>query len=385
MVRNLPPSAQTPIPLALSVNNPNGGPAENTIQTFLKDVRTLSGAPAAPGGTGNLEMFSDPTLPLQAPLLTPGGGTGLGIFRDPAQISVLPAGVAGLNKTNPASQGVYMLAFNGQAIGFSPGQTLSYGGTAPASDAKTVAFGDSISAHLIRKAGVSGQESGKVGVFNSGDTAVSGYGPADVLSVIGSAAPENIKGNNVLLSTGVSNKPAEVAQVKDQIALLKSRGAASVTVLGVGTDPRLQGMNDQLSQIAADNGARFSGAMRSVAADGIHSSNPADLLRQAQMVIPAATPGQITLPTDPTAAAKKLAELIPGDQWKIIPDNPVAPSVFRLGYVPHFMGQAPKASSLEQLKAGVTPEGMDVANQKQGIMNDVIQRASDPNAMPGDH
>jgi hypothetical protein len=164
-------------------------------------------------------------------------------------------------------------------------------------NAEPVAIGDSITAHLIRKAGVAGQESGKVGVFNPGDTAVSGFGPTDVLGVISSTPVQNIQGRNVVLSTGVSNNPGQIDQVVSQIQTLKSRGAASVTVLGVGTADKLKGANDQLAQIATQNGATFAGPLAKVASDGIHSSDPKAVLQQAQAAMPAAPPAGGGLPS----------------------------------------------------------------------------------------
>lgn len=159
---------------------------------------------------------------------------------------------------------------------------------APEGGGNLVAFGDSIAAHLVRKAGVGGQESGKVGVFNEGDTAVSGYSPEKVLDVISRSSDENIQGKNVVLSTGASNNPAQLDLIPQQIDALKARGAASVTLMGVGAAGKLAGVNDKLQQLATDSGATFSGPLRKVAGDGIHSSDPRAELAAVQAAMTSA-------------------------------------------------------------------------------------------------
>lgn len=151
-----------------------------------------------------------------------------------------------------------------------------------------VAFGDSIAAHLVRKAGTGGQESGKVGIYNSGDTAVSGFGPMGVLQVIAATPDDAIRGKNIVLSTGTSNDPENKWKdsIPMQIAALKGKGAASVTVMGVGS--KYSDRNSELAQIAASSGASFAGPLRKVAGDGIHSSDPkAELAAVQQTMRPA--------------------------------------------------------------------------------------------------
>jgi hypothetical protein len=158
-----------------------------------------------------------------------------------------------------------------------------------------VAFGDSIAAHLIRKAGVEGQESGRVAVYRPGDTAVSGYNPQQVLDVIKQAPGSSIQGRDVVLSSGASNiagtaldNQEQIGRIGEQIETLQQRGARSVELLGVGTAPRLAGVNERLAEIASQRGAIFAGPLRSVAADQIHAANNDDLLRQIRQAREAA-------------------------------------------------------------------------------------------------
>lgn len=163
--------------------------------------------------------------------------------------------------------------------------------------------GDSIAAHLIRSRGgaVAGQEDRTtVGNFRPGDTAVSGfsprgpgalpgsYTPESVLGVIDAIPKERVRGQNVVLSSGVSNNPAQIDSVGQEIASLKEKGAASVTLLGVGTNAKLDGVNEKLAKIAEENKVAFTGPLRKVADDGIHSSDTGDLLRQVREARPKA-------------------------------------------------------------------------------------------------
>ena len=113
---------------------------------------------------------------------------------------------------------------------------------APAEPGQYTAIGDSLAAHVIRKGGVRGKEDAtKVGSYREGDTAVSGWGTQKVLELIDKVPLGQIQGQNVVLSTGASNSPADLAAIPEQIARLKELGAKSVSVLGVGTADRVKG------------------------------------------------------------------------------------------------------------------------------------------------
>jgi hypothetical protein len=88
-----------------------------------------------------------------------------------------------------------------------------------------------------------------------------------------------VKGKPVSLSTGISNStPAEIEKaltetIPAQIAALREQGAKTINLMGVGSHPKLAGVNDRLAQIAKDNagaGVTFSGAVDPVAGDQIH-------------------------------------------------------------------------------------------------------------------
>ena len=165
-----------------------------------------------------------------------------------------------------------------------PPGTLTPPGTAP----KITMAGDSLAAHPIRQKLVGGQESGKVGVYNEGDTAVAGWNSQKILDDLIPKLPETtVKGQNVAFSTGISNvgdpkksveenraavQQAITETVPKQIAALKARGATNIVLMGVGTDPKLAGANEALAKVAADNGVGFAGPQRKTGGDKIHST-----------------------------------------------------------------------------------------------------------------
>lgn len=123
----------------------------------------------------------------------------------------------------------------------------------------------------------------------AGIQAVGGYGgggqvgakPQQVFTNINSVPDAEIQGRNVVLSTGVSNAPDQIGLVSQQIALLKQKGAANVTVVGVGNRADLNPLNAQLAQIAQQSGASFAAVDPStLGPDHVH---PADYRSLAQV------------------------------------------------------------------------------------------------------
>ena len=173
------------------------------------------------------------------------------------------------------------------------------------------AVGDSLAAHLVRRAGAQGKEDrARVGSYREGDTAVSGWNPDQVLGDIIPKIPEaQLRGQTVALSTGISNATSgEIDRhltetIPAQIAALRERGAKNIVLMGVGTDPKLAGVNDRLAQIAEQNkdvGVRFAGPQRATGGDRIHSTDQAAemaAVRAALGTQPAAAPAAEPQPT----------------------------------------------------------------------------------------
>lgn len=90
-----------------------------------------------------------------------------------------------------------------------------------------------------------------------GGTGVIGASPKAVLGNVTALPGDQVNGRDVVLSSGASNDPSQVGLLEQQIKALQDKGAKSVTVVGVGDAPRLQGVNDGLAATAGRFGANF--------------------------------------------------------------------------------------------------------------------------------
>jgi hypothetical protein len=134
-----------------------------------------------------------------------------------------------------------------------------------------------------------------VGVQNAGrfgGTAVKGAQPQAVIGQIENAANTGrINGQDVILSSGVSNDPAHGLQwVSGQIAALKAGGAKSITLLGVGDRPDLAPLNAQLAAIAKQNGVEFRPVDPATLADHVHPKDYGYLTGNGTSAAPADKP-----------------------------------------------------------------------------------------------
>ncbi len=124
----------------------------------------------------------------------------------------------------------------------------------------TLYFGDSI-AHGYKKA-----------AGGSGYTRV-GANPKEILREVNKAIKDGtVKGNTVVLSSGLSNNTAGLNDVKATVKALKNAGA-TVVLLGVadnykGSTKRGKSMNDNLATVASSNGIAFMGGFSS--SDKLH-------------------------------------------------------------------------------------------------------------------
>jgi len=68
----------------------------------------------------------------------------------------------------------------------------------------------------------------------------------------------DLGGRDVVLSSGTSNDPSKIEDVREQLALLKQHGAGRIFLLGVSSqNDRYSGDNEKLQAMAADAGATF--------------------------------------------------------------------------------------------------------------------------------
>jgi hypothetical protein len=114
------------------------------------------------------------------------------------------------------------------------------------------------------------------GVPAPGNSAIEGRSPQAVLDYIKSLPKGSLHGKRILLSTGASNNPRQLALVEQQIdSLIREAGASSVTVLGVGQRADLGNVNQQLADITkSKQGVVFAGPLQGTGSDEIHPAGP---------------------------------------------------------------------------------------------------------------
>ena len=140
-----------------------------------------------------------------------------------------------------------------------------------------------------------------------GGSGVVGAHPKAVLDSISGLPDDQVKGRDVVLSSGASNNPAQAGLVYEQIQALKAKGANSVTVVGVGDRPDLQGANDQLAVATGRAGGQFVPLdTTQLSPDRVHPTREG-----YKTLLAAATPKVATdatpAPAAPTGAGKTMA------------------------------------------------------------------------------
>lgn len=99
-----------------------------------------------------------------------------------------------------------------------------------------------------------------------------GKGPSWVLNQI--IDPDlDVRGKDVVLSSGASNDPGSASLVQQQIEALRSKGARTVRVVGVGDRPDLDGVNETLRRASEKAGGQFTGPLHDLSPDHIHPRN----------------------------------------------------------------------------------------------------------------
>lgn len=144
---------------------------------------------------------------------------------------------------------------------------LSLSGTAGQADWRVI--GDSIGLGIKTALKIEGDVQG-------------GRSPQQVLETIRGMGEDQIKGRDIILSSGLSNKgatPTEEALriVAEQLKLLTSLGAKSIAMVGVGPGPdgafRQQSLNTELGKVARAANVRFTGELGGTGPrGGIHPS-----------------------------------------------------------------------------------------------------------------
>ena len=144
-----------------------------------------------------------------------------------------------------------------------------------------------------------------------GDTAV-GRSPAAVLQAIQNATPAQLQGRPIVLSTGVSNNPADLASVQAQFDALKAKGVnpADIKVVGLGSRSDIAAVSPALQKLVAQNGATYTGDFQA-GADGVHPADYGGVLSSLKLDAPnpnvASTNVQPATATAPGSSGGKFA------------------------------------------------------------------------------
>lgn len=223
----------------------------------------------------------------------------------------------------------------------------------PNSNKWDLIFGDSIAAGVAYSAlGLKTRDvSGKSKNPSKDDKGVSkvGANPDMILTYLKEFGEKNFDGKIVILSTGYSNGAQMTDTIKAQIKFLKDANAA-VEIIGVSNTK--SGGNDFLSQLATDNGFKFSGGF-DPATDGTHPKNYVDLWNNnVSKNLPDAP---VKVPEDPK----------PEDEQKV--EKPVEKSIF-----PILVSGSYKANSETELIGFQSYTGTDGSITKLGGMDDIV-------------
>ena len=109
----------------------------------------------------------------------------------------------------------------------------------------------------------------KTAARGQGDTMV-GRSPAQVLQAIQNAP--SLSGRKIVLSTGLSNNPDDMASVAQQFQALKAKGVNPSDISVVGLGSRFNNLNQPLGSLVSQQGANFSGGFQA-GADGVHPAS----------------------------------------------------------------------------------------------------------------
>ena len=135
-------------------------------------------------------------------------------------------------------------------------------------------IGDSIAAGL------------KTAAHGQGDTKV-GRSPAQVLQAIQNAP--SLNGRKIVLSTGLSNNPGDMASVAQQFEALRAKGVNPSDISVVGLGSRFDNLNPTLGKLVTQQGANFSGGFQA-GADGVHPASYGDALHSVFSLPPSGAP-----------------------------------------------------------------------------------------------
>jgi len=214
-------------------------------------------------------------------------------------------------------------------------------------------FGDSIAAGIAKSAlGLNRKAGGSKDPVSKDDKGASkvGANPDMILKYLKEFGEKNFDGKIVILSTGYSNGAHMKDIMKAQIKFLKDANA-SVEIIGVSNTK--EGGNDFLSNLASENGFKFSGGFEP-SEDGTHPKNYVDLWN---------TSVSKNLPVAPT----KVPEEQKTEEEKKVEKVPEKKSIF-----PILVSGSYKANSETELIGFQSYTSTDGSITKLGGMDDIV-------------
>jgi hypothetical protein len=242
------PSAITNAPVGSTITPPGGTPLQQPPAPAPAPPApppTAGGAPAAGQGrgVGSTILGALGVGTAQAGELPPGTDTNDPTLFTQIATPTLDPKTGDVKSLTPAPNAPPKVSQGGGA----PRAVERSPESAPAQPGNAIAMGDSLGVGMGR-------------VLGTGDKyATGGLGPRAVLKNIENTPNDAIAGKDVFLSSGASNGPADVGYVTGQIEALRSKGARSITLIGVGDAQRYvdNRTNQSLQAIANQTGVPF--------------------------------------------------------------------------------------------------------------------------------
>ena len=223
----------------------------------------------------------------------------------------------------------------------------------PNSNKWDLIFGDSIAAGIAKSAlGLNRKAGGSKDPVSKDDKGASkvGANPDMILKYLKEFGEKNFDGKIVILSTGYSNGAHMKDIMKAQIKFLKDANA-SVEIIGVSNTK--EGGNDFLSNLASENGFKFSGGFEP-SEDGTHPKSYVDLWNNS--VSKNLPDAPIKVPDEQKQEEEKKVEKAPEEK-----------SIF-----PIFVSGSYKANSETELVGFQSYTSTDGSVTKLGAMDDIV-------------
>ncbi len=266
------------------------------VDLLIAQARQESGFnPGATGGAGEIGIMQIHPKTAANPGFGMTGVQNPDALRDPRTninfgADYLKARAGGADLSTPQGQAAALRAYNGGGDPNYVANVFRYvppGGPAVATagaPGSTAAGGPVIAGDSLASKG------------GLGGTGVVGASPKAVLSAVqADSRAGKYSGQPVVLSTGASNDPTDLASVEQQIREAQGGNAGKITVLGVGpaVEAKAPGTNAKLQALATSYGAQFVPLPADqMSPDGVHPTAQGYATLKAAIAPPQGAPGK---------------------------------------------------------------------------------------------